>query len=110
MTEPIKIGFYEDIIIDGKTVRAKIDTGASTSSIDNSLASILNLGPVIKRSTVVSSNGKTVRPVFKLKIELAGKKIESKFNVASRKHLRYAVLIGKNIIRSVFNYFFFWFF
>ncbi len=102
VNEKTVIGFYEDVLIDGKIIRAKIDTGAGVSSIDSDLASILNVGPVIGRAAVVNTHGRAVRPVVMLKIEIAGRIVESKFNIADREHLRYPVLIGKNILRQNF--------
>jgi len=96
------VGFYEDISIQGKIIRAKIDTGASTSSISAVLANSLETGPVVKRTTVVNSYGSAVRPVIKLDVEIAGKKITASFNIAIRQHLRYPILIGKNILRKGF--------
>jgi len=102
MKEGIIVGFYEDVLIEGKLVRAKIDTGASTSSIDGVLAKMLGLGPVVSRTTIVSSHGRGVRPVVKADVVINGKKLNAKFNIASRRHLRYPVLIGKNILRRGF--------
>tara|TARA_Y100000310_G_scaffold345145_1_gene462173 strand:+ start:1378 stop:1767 length:390 start_codon:yes stop_codon:yes gene_type:complete len=96
------IGFYEDIIIGGREVRAKIDTGASVSSIDSSLAEVLKAGPVVSRTTIVNAHGRDVRPVVRLEVEMGGKKMNARFNVAARGHMRYQVLIGKNILRKGF--------
>lgn len=100
--EKIVIGFYEDVLIDGKVIRAKIDTGAGVSSIDSSLAGVLNLGPVIGRAAVVNTHGRAIRPVVMFKVEIAGKVLDAKFNIAIREHLRYPILIGKNILRQGF--------
>jgi hypothetical protein len=98
----IIVGFYEDVVINGTKVRAKIDTGASVSSIDKNLAKRLKLGPVVSESVVVSSHGKGVRPVIMTTVKIAGIEINARFNLASRNHLRYSVLIGKNILRKGF--------
>ncbi len=70
------VGFYEDVIIEGKLVRAKVDTGASKSSIDLKLAELLKLGPVIGRTTIVNTHGRAVRPIVRAGIEMAGRNYE----------------------------------
>tara|TARA_B100000315_G_scaffold201270_1_gene193683 strand:+ start:302 stop:664 length:363 start_codon:yes stop_codon:yes gene_type:complete len=85
-----------------KEVEAKIDTGATRSSIDIKLASQLNLGPVIKSKIVKSAHGNKLRPVIEAEITLAEKKIKSEFTLADRTHMKYAVLIGVNVLKHGF--------
>ncbi len=99
MKQKIVIGLVEKITINGHSVVAKIDTGASRNSIDIDLASQLKLGPIVKKSTIISAHGRSFRPVIRAKISLGGKTINALFNIASRSHLRYKVLIGKSILR-----------
>jgi len=87
---------------DVKQVVAKIDTGATRSSIDINLASKLKLGPVIKSKIVKSASGNRLRPVIEGEILLAGKKIKSEFTLADRTHMKYAVLIGVHVLRQGF--------
>jgi hypothetical protein len=101
-TEATVIGFYEDILIGGRLIRAKIDTGASKSSVDVKLAELLKLGPVVGRTTVINTHGRAVRPVVRTEIEMAGRNLDASFNIALREHLRYPILIGKNILRRGF--------
>ena len=82
-----------------QVVEAKVDTGATRSSIDIKLASKLNLGPVIKSKMVKSAYGNKLRPVIETEIVLAGKKIKSEFTLADRTHMKYAVLIGVNTLK-----------
>ena len=85
-----------------KNVIAKIDTGATKSSIDTNLAAELKLGPVIKSKLVKSAHGSKLRPIIEATIELAGKKIKSEFTLADRAHMKYRILIGQNILKDGF--------
>mgnify|MGYP001559238157 CR=1 FL=1 len=96
------VGFYEDVLVNGLLIRAKIDTGASRSSIDSGLADFLGLGPVLGSKAVISSHGRGIRPIVKAHVVIAGKKLNASFNMASRHNLRYPLLIGKNILRKGF--------
>lgn len=96
------IGLIEKVRINGKTVLAKIDTGAKRSSIDIELASELKLGPIFKSVKIVSADGSEIRPVVKAEIYIKGTKIESSFNIANRKRLKYPILIGREDIKENF--------
>ncbi|MCH8067574.1 MAG: ATP-dependent zinc protease [Nanoarchaeota archaeon] len=85
-----------------KQVMAKVDTGATRSSIDIKLASKLNLGPVIKSKMVKSASGTRLRPIIEAEIIIAGKKIRSEFTLADRTHMMYEVLIGVNVLKHEF--------
>ena len=103
----IIIGLVEEvrIIKENKKLRsidAKIDTGATKSSIDSNLASDLNLGPIIKTKVVKSAHGNMIRPVIEVEIEIANKLIKSEFTLADRRHLKFKVLIGQNILKQGF--------
>lgn len=98
------IGLVEPVAIctkDGmkKTVMAKIDTGASKSSIDVNLASQLSIGPIIKSKLIKSAHGNSVRPVVEALIEIADKRMREEFTLADRWHMKYRVLIGQNVLR-----------
>ena len=82
-----------------KTIMAKIDTGASKSSVDVNLASQLKLGPIIKSKLVKSASGNKLRPVIESVIVLADKKMEEEFTLADRWHMKYRVLIGQNVLK-----------
>ena len=83
-------------------VIAKIDTGATKSSIDMSLAKKLKLGPVITSKLVKSAHGNQLRPIIEAVIEIAGRKMKSEFTLADRAHMRYRVLIGVNLLENGF--------
>ena len=85
-----------------KTVRARIETGATKSSIDVKLAAELNLGPVIKSKLVKSAHGNKLRPVIRGEVKLAGKKIKGEFTLADRTHMKYGCLIGQNLLKEGF--------
>ena len=85
-----------------KNVVAKIDTGATKSSIDTNFAAELKLGPIIKSKIVKSAHGSKLRPIIEASIEMAGKKIKSEFTLADRAHMKYRILIGQNILKDGF--------
>lgn len=102
----IIIGLTEEIELVSKNsqkkVVAKIDTGATKSSVDINLATQLKLGPIIKSKVVKSAHGNQLRPVIEGEIILAGKNMKSEFTLADRTHMKYKVLIGVNILEQGF--------
>ncbi|HIH11410.1 TPA: hypothetical protein HA241_04425 [Candidatus Woesearchaeota archaeon] len=83
-----------------ENVIARIDTGATASSIDQELAARLQLGPIILSKVIRSASGVRKRPVIQAKIRLHGLLIEDHFNVADRSHMTYTLLIGQNILKK----------
>ncbi len=96
------VGLVEKVKINGKEIIARIDTGAEHSSVDKRLAEELKLGPVLKTILIKSATGKTKRPVVEAEIEIKGKKMKSRFNIADRSQMSYKVLIGQNILKEGF--------
>ena len=101
------IGLTEKITLFGirgkkKIITARIDTGASTNSVDVRLAAELNLGPITRTKFVKHVHGNKRRAVVKAKIKIAGKEIISEFTLADREHMTYPVLIGQNILKKGF--------
>lgn len=100
------VGLTEEVILhhDGRhdKLRARIDTGAERSSVDISLASKLQLGPVVASKMVKSANGAKLRPIVKVEVELCGRKVKETFSLSDRSHMRYKVLIGQNILKKGF--------
>ncbi|MBW3013630.1 RimK/LysX family protein [Candidatus Woesearchaeota archaeon] len=99
------LGLTEKITIfaDSKerTAIARIDTGASKSSIDRELAHKLGLNNVLKTTKIRSASaGIKERPVIKVKIKIKGKVISGYFTLADRHEMLYRVLIGRNILRK----------
>jgi hypothetical protein len=100
------VGLTENVTIRGnkadRVVLAKIDTGATKSSIDISLASKLELGPVVDSKIVKSAHGEKLRPVVRVGIVIRNKSISAKFTLADRTKMKYSVLIGQNILKKDF--------
>lgn len=98
------ISLMETVVLVGpggqKEVNARIDTGAHTSSIDVKLAAELNLGPIIETKNVRSASGIGLRPLIRANITIKGKSMESLFTIANRDHMKYSVLVGRNILRE----------
>ena len=106
MADETIIGITEHVTVHGneedKTVLARIDTGASVSSIDTHLAAQLRMGPIEEVKTIKSANGKRVRPALTVKVTLADKQLEGVFTLADRSHMKYDVLIGRDILKQGF--------
>ena len=99
------LGFIEEVIIFSpsgkkKRVLARIDTGATTSSIDVDLAAILRMGPIIGTRLIKSASGSSIRPVIEAEIEVKGKQISTEFTIADRTEMKYPILIGQNILEN----------
>jgi hypothetical protein len=108
-----------------ESVLCKVDSGATTSSIDVSYLHIDKknnkvtftplrpkhegyvdkkfTAPIAEEVRVQSSNGTSeYRVMIKLNIVIKGKKLETFFSLADRKELDYPILIGKDILSNNF--------
>jgi len=104
-TDSKVLGLVEVVIFRDKNghaveIQAKVDTGADYTSIDESLAIQLGLGPIVDTKKIKSSHGVSVRPVVESRFELRNMSIEIKANLTNRDHLRYPMLIGKDIMKK----------
>ncbi len=105
MGERETLGLSEEVLLKGKSARelkvqARIDTGATSSSLDESLAKQLDLGPVIRQKLVKSASGKTMRDMVEVEVEIKGKKIKGEFSIANREGMSFPALIGQNILKK----------
>ena len=104
MTNRPILGLIEEIIFQSdhhsNKITARIDSGATSSSIDSALVKQFNLGPELHSKIIKSASGIKERPIIKTTIRIAGLVIESEFNVADRSHMRYQMLIGQNILKK----------
>jgi hypothetical protein len=100
------VGLTEVITIHGphgsEKVLARIDTGATKSSISLTLASKLELGPVVDSKLVKSAHGSKLRPIINVNVDVKGKELDELFTLADRDHMKYKVLIGQNVLKHDF--------
>ena len=105
-TDRIIVGFVEPVKLKhngtSKEFLARIDTGATKSSIDLALASTLKLGPVVASKIIKSANGAKLRPVVEATVVIQDKEVTDTFTLADRGHMQYKVLIGQNILQRGF--------
>ncbi len=85
-----------------ESVRAKVDTGADRTTVDELLAARLKLVPTGSKVAVkASAAGRMVeRPLVSAAVTMAGKTFNLRVGVADRSQMRYAVIIGRDILRS----------
>ena len=100
------VGFMEYVTVLGKDkskkVLARVDTGATRTSIDTELAESLGLGPVVRYQKVTSSHGTSMRGLVVARIRIANRTFKVTCALSDRKNMTYAVLIGRNILKHDF--------
>ncbi len=81
-------------------VTAKVDTGASRTSVDRDLAARVGLGPGTDTVKVraASSAQAEVRPLVEARIQLVGKAFMLPISIADRADMNYPVIIGMDIL------------
>ena len=101
------VGLIEPVKIIGKnTVKttALFDTGAKLTSIDNKIAAEAQLGPVLRTQKVKAPITKDTkqRPVVRVRIKIDKREFEAEANLNDRSHMKYPVIIGRNVIQGNF--------
>jgi hypothetical protein len=106
MTDKSVVGLVEEVILVGpngrKKVLARIDTGATKSSIDAKLAAEIEASPEYKTAIIKSAHGIRKRGVIMQRVIIAKRQMNMQFTLADRAHLKYKVLIGQNILKRRF--------
>ncbi len=101
------VGLHEFIIIKGskkeKKVKAKIDTGASDSSISLRLFREIGETPVVRHVIVERAHEQEKRQLVKLQVKVIDVKkwVESEFTVSNRENMEYEVLLGDNTLKKL---------
>lgn len=120
------VGWVEKVRIPGveKEVKAKLDTGATTTSInaeileqpdqDSESGGIIKFRfkggkdnkevferPIVRWVQIKSREGADLRrPVVQMKFCVAGRWVEEEVNLADREDFNYPVLIGRNMLKQ----------
>jgi len=101
MENRLMIGLEETIVLEnGKRYKAKIDTGADSSSIDKELAKSLGNKEIVSHKFVRSALGRHKRPMVNLKVQFQGIEFNENFSISDRSNLRFKILIGKDILQK----------
>ena len=105
MGKRVVLGLTEEVTLIGKNkeefnVRARIDSGATSSSLDEDIVEKLELGPVIKQKLVKSASGKGMRDIIETTVLIRGKEYTGEFSIADRDGMSFQVLIGQNILKQ----------
>lgn len=97
----LTIGLIETVVLeDGKKYKAKIDTGADSSSIDESI--ILKLGnkKIVSHKIIRSALGRVRRPTIMVNIQFQNKVFNEKITISDRSKMKYKILIGQDILKK----------
>lgn len=79
---------------------ARVDTGATLSSIDQQLALKLGFNQAIRKISVRNAHGTTLRQVVKIPFLIKGQKRVAEFTLAERSNLDYSVLLGRSSLNG----------
>jgi hypothetical protein len=120
---PVILGWVEEARLTrlGHTVKAKLDSGAKTSSVDAEIIRSFRRGDreyvlyrvILDDLTTETFEGRVLRwvrikdkkggfirrPVVRMQFCIGKKRLEGEVNLAERGHFIYPVLIGRNMLR-----------
>lgn len=125
--DKLLVGEIESVIISplDSPLNARIDTGATTSSLDaRNIAQFERDGevwvrfdmanrqteevitierPLVRHARIMQSNTAKpeTRPVVLMSLTLADRTLMVEFSLSNRSHLTYPVLIGRNVIKDI---------
>lgn len=106
--DKIILGMAEFVTLKGKdrrvkkTLPARIDTGATRSSIDAKIVKELKLGPIVSVLEVKNANGVSLRPTIKVEFKIKDINMKAEFTISDRRHMKYKALIGRNVLKKGF--------
>ena len=98
------IAVVEEVTVIGPKGRipvlARIDTGASRTTLDTELAARAGLGPVLKRvrTRASAADRPEERDVVAAKVIIAGQEFDVSVAVTDRKDMRYHMIVGMDIL------------
>ncbi len=117
----ITVGLVEEVVLMpwGVKMPARIDTGASTSSLDaRELAIKDNMAefrlpkeyggkqlklPIVDWKTVRSAEHRERRPIVEVDLCIGPKYVRARVNLNDRSGVKYPLLIGRNVLRGHFS-------
>lgn len=99
------IGIIQEVVVRGPggeiQVRAKVDTGATRTTLDTDLAKRLGLGPVLRhvRTRAAAADHPEQRDVVSAVLVIAGETFEVQVAVTDRGDMKYHMIVGMDVLR-----------
>ena len=116
----VTIGLVEEVVLLpwGIKIPARIDTGATTSSLDARELTIkenmaefklpekygglqLRL-PIVDWRTIRSAGARGKRPIVEIELCVGPKHIRARVNLTDRSQVKYPLILGRNVLRKNF--------